>query len=209
MTDSVFFDLDGTLWDCTANSARAWQTVISALPEQCVPPTREQIRACCGLTLPEITDRVLPGIPKDRALEIGTACLAAEPEIIYANGGELYPGLVETLEILRRRYPLFVVSNCSPAYLEAFLKRHEMTAYFTETAAYGGPGKAKADNVARIARGRGLKHPVYVGDTIMDYEAACKAGTAFVHATYGFGQVPQAQWRVDFLPELPGVLEKM
>ena len=38
MVDSVFFDLDGTLWDCTANSARAWQAVFAELPERLTPP---------------------------------------------------------------------------------------------------------------------------------------------------------------------------
>lgn len=208
MVDSVFFDLDGTLWDCTANSARAWQAVFAELPERLTPPDQAFIRSCCGLTLPEITDRVMPGVPKDRALEIGTACLAREPEMIYANGGELYEGLAETLEILAKKYPLFVVSNCSPGYLTAFLEKHDTGKFFLETAAYGGPGKAKADNVHRIIAQRGLKHPVYVGDTIMDYNAAMEAGTDFIHAAYGFGKVPQANQIINALPQLPDVLEK-
>lgn len=209
MIDSVFFDLDGTLWDCTANSTRAWQQAISAVPEPCVPPTQEMIRSCCGLTLPQIAARVLPGIPEARAVEIGQACLAAEPAFIYENGGNLYPNLLETLEILAKKYPLFLVSNCSPEYLRAFLEKHETGPYFTETAAYGGPGRAKADNIRRILRERGLRAPVYVGDTVMDAQAAEEAGCAFVFAAYGFGTVPTATHRIAALRDLPQVLESM
>ena len=42
-----------------------------------------------------------------------------------------------------------------------------------------------------IAERNHLKHPVYVGDTIGDYNACQEAGVPFVFAAYGFGEVPE------------------
>ena len=37
-----------------------------------------------------------------------------------------------------------------------------------------------------------FQNPVYVGDTELDYDSAERAGLPFIHAAYGFGQVPEA-----------------
>ena len=40
------------------------------------------------------------------------------------GGGTLYGGLRETLDALRRRYRLYIVSNCQDGYIQAFLSAH-------------------------------------------------------------------------------------
>ena len=41
----------------------------------------------------------------------------------------------------------------------------------------------------KIAETYNLKNPVYVGDTMGDYNACQKAGVPFIFADYGFGSV--------------------
>ena len=49
---------------------------------------------------------------------------------------------------------------------------------------------AKAENISLISEKYHLQSPVYVGDTMGDYQACRKAGVPFIFASYGFGDVP-------------------
>ena len=57
MKKAYLFDLDGTLWDNTANAAEAWARALCSVPEHPPAPTQEDIRACCGYALPELAER--------------------------------------------------------------------------------------------------------------------------------------------------------
>lgn len=48
---------------------------------------------------------------------------------------------------------------------------------------------AKAENIMKIREDNNLSDPVYIGDTIGDFNACRKAGVPFIFAEYGFGQV--------------------
>ena len=47
-----------------------------------------------------------------------------------------------------------------------------------------------------------LDEAVYVGDIQGDYDASRKAGVGFIHAAYGFGIVPEAQYKIQSFSEL-------
>ena len=42
-----------------------------------------------------------------------------------------------------------------------------------------------------------LQSPVYVGDTMGDFLSCRKAGVPFVFASYGFGDVPEPDYRIE------------
>ncbi len=204
--DGVLFDLDGTLWDNTANSTRAWELVLRALPEQVPIPTQEQIRASCGFALTGLAEHLLPTLPLDRAVEVIQECYRNEGPITRKNGGILYPEVAETLKKLSQEQPLFLISNCSPEYLNAFFDAHGLKSCFRDSACCIDASTTKAGNIEKICREYGLRAPVYVGDTIMDYKAASDAHCSFIFAAYGFGDVPQARWRVAQFADLPALL---
>ena len=57
-------------------------------------------------------------------------------------------------------------------------------------------GMAKAENIMKIREDNNLSDPVYIGDTIGDFNACRKAGVPFIFAEYGFGQVDKPDYRI-------------
>ena len=132
-----------------------------------------------------------------------------ETTFIPAYGAFLYPGLVETLTALSKDYRLMVASNCVDGYIEAFLGYAGVENLFCDFAHPGITGLSKAGNIRLLMERNGVAEAAMVGDTILDWEAACGAGVPFIHAAYGFGQVPAAEWRIQSLPELPKVAARI
>lgn len=204
--DGVFFDLDGTLWDNNENCFLGWREVLIKTPEKIPYPSIEDIRKCAGKTTPEVCAQLLSGIPMPRAEELIETVFESEVAYTAKNGGVLYDRIEETLAALAERYSVFLVSNCDPDYLEAFFENHGLRKYFRDAASYTGEHHAKADNILELVKRYDIKCPVYVGDTIMDYQATTVAGVPFIHAAYGFGEVPEARYRIEALGDLPEYL---
>lgn len=130
-----------------------------------------------------------------------------ENQYLREHGGILYPKLEETLQILSKKYPLYIVSNCQSGYIEAFLEYHKLDKYFTDFECYGNTGEGKAQNEITLAKRNGLERVIYVGDIQGDYEATMEAGFEFVYAAYGFGTVSADVPRVEQFSQLPQVLD--
>ena len=191
--DSIIFDLDGTLWDSSANVAKAWQAAIEQVDYVTEVMTVEKVRSITGLAYNVIFDTLFPYLDMEKRNELMAICAKYELEILYTLGGELYPGLDETLAYLAANYRLFIVSNCQSGYIEVFFKISQMEHYFIGHQCYGTKGNPKAENIKDIVNDHGLKAPVYVGDTMGDYTSATKAGVPFIFANYGFGKVEEGQ----------------
>jgi phosphoglycolate phosphatase len=188
--DSIIFDLDGTLWDSTANVALAWQNAIAKVDYLNEEMTVERVRSITGMTYDSIFDKLFPTLTIDQRKEVQSLCAISELEILHTKGGELYPQLEETLKYLGTKYKLYIVSNCQNGYIEVFLDLNNMHPYFLAHQCFGTKGNPKADNIKDIVNDHELKAAVYVGDTMGDYNAATQAGVPFIFASYGFGVVP-------------------
>ncbi|MDB5015664.1 MAG: gph [Mucilaginibacter sp.] len=191
--DSIIFDLDGTLWDSTGNVAVAWQTAMDQVDYVDEVMTRERVRSITGMAYNFIFDKLFPELNYERRTELMSICAKSELEILHTEGGELYPSLDETLGYLAGKYKLFIVSNCQSGYIEVFLKISQMEHYFMGHQCYGTKGNPKAENIKDIVNNHQLTAPVYVGDTMGDYDSATKAGVPFIFANYGFGLVENGQ----------------
>jgi phosphoglycolate phosphatase len=191
--DSIIFDLDGTLWDSSANVVLAWQSAKEAVDYVKDDFTLPMIRSITGMTYKAIFETLLPYLNDEQREHFKSIAGKKELDILYEKGGELYPQLEETLKYLSTKYKLFIVSNCQSGYIEVFFKISGLEHYFLGHQCYGTKSLPKADNIKDIVNDHNLSAPVYIGDTMGDHSAATKAGVPFIFANYGFGVVNEDQ----------------
>jgi phosphoglycolate phosphatase len=188
-TDSLIFDLDGTLWDASETCAKAWSDLLIQLGITEYSIDAPAIRAVSGLSIDKVFKEHFTFIPESMRLELLEAYKPKESEYMKKFGGTLYPDVKEVLMELSHYYKLFVVSNCLSGYIENFIEFHGLGGVFTDFECSGRTGKPKSENIKSIVERSGLKKPVYVGDTVWDSDAATAAGVPFIYAAYGFGKV--------------------
>lgn len=203
--DSIIFDVDGTLWDSTEIVAHAWTEYLQNTENMDITVSSAKLTTLFGQLLPDIARQMFPELCEDEQMRIIEACCEAENQALLKECGTLYEGLEETLAALSGHYPLFIVSNCQAGYIEAFLESTGFGRYFKGHLCPGDTNMAKAENISKIIADYKLQSPVYVGDTLGDYEACKKAGVPFVFAAYGFGNVETPDYHI----EKPGDLLKI
>ena len=187
--DGIIFDLDGTLWDSTAEVAKTWTSVIAKYNLNRKEVTVEDLKPCMGKLLDEIASILLPEIDPKKQMQVIKECCEYENEYLGEYGATLYDKLEDTLKELSKNHKLFIVSNCQDGYIECFFKAHKLDKYFIDYECPGRTGLPKGENIKLIVERNNLKNPVYVGDTQGDANAAKLANVPFIFAKYGFGNV--------------------
>lgn len=200
--DSIIFDVDGTLWDSTDICARAWNTVLSRETPDAPPVTGQRLKELFGRQLPDIAAILFSGECRQRQLELIDQCCRKEHQALLCQCAPLYPELEPVLASLKEKYRLFIVSNCQAGYIEVFLQSSGLGPYFEGHLCAGDTGMSKGANIRRVMSDYGLKSPVYVGDTMGDFNASREAGLPFVYAAYGFGEVPYPDYTIHAPKEL-------
>ena len=114
-----------------------------------------------------------------------------------------------TLNLLKEKYSLFIVSNCQDGYVQSFLEFHGFAEIFDDFEMSGRTKKSKGENIRMIIERNNLDKTAYVGDTQGDCDAAKEAGVPFVFAEYGFGSVDNAEYSIKEFCELPSVVEQI
>jgi phosphoglycolate phosphatase len=116
-----------------------------------------------------------------------------------------YPGVVETLEELAKRYRLFIVSNSQAGYPQTTMEKLGISHLIEGHLCFGDTGTDKGTTIRILMEKHGIQSAVYIGDTQGDYEASCNAGLPFVWVTYGFGVPEGYSYKADSFPELADV----
>ncbi|MBR2259504.1 MAG: HAD family hydrolase [Blautia sp.] len=191
--DGIIFDIDGTLWNTTPVVADAWTHYLKDEEKLDITITAEDLTHLFGQLLPDIAKQIFPDKSEKEQLRLIDLCCQREHEAILATDQKLlYDGIPFVFRELSKEYPLFIVSNCEAGYIEVFLKKTGLSSFVTDHLCPGDTGFAKASNIREIVTRHHLTAPVYVGDTHGDYLACQEAGVSFIHAAYGFGEVPEA-----------------
>lgn len=208
--EAIIFDLDGTMWNALDAILLTWNKVVENHPE-CGRGriTPDEMGVCLGLPMTAIADRLFPSLSKKKQDEMLAECCELENAYLAEHGGILYPRLKETLAILKKKYKLFVVSNCQKGYIESFIKAHELEAYFDDTQCWGDNYLTKGENNRLIMQRNGVGRAVYVGDTSGDEESARAVGIPFVFAEYGFGKAVSPDYELSEFASLPEVMENI
>jgi phosphoglycolate phosphatase len=204
--DAIVFDLDGTLWDTCGTCADAWNRVLATLGIPYRPITPADVRAVAGQPHLEGIRATFPDLDDARVGRIADATAHEDNAAVARDGGILYPGVLEHVPSLRRRLPLFIVSNCQRGYVETFLQWSRLAPAFVDFECWGNTGNTKAANLAAVIARNHLRAPFFVGDTEGDRTAADANNVPFVYASYGFGHVTQWAHRIDRFDQLPALL---
>lgn len=186
-------DLDGTLWDTSEISARAYNQALRKDGRCDLIVTAATIRKEFGRPDQEIANDLFPSFEPSVRSELMHLCdISNTTTLKETNDPMLYPDVPSTLETLSHRSRFYMVSNCGTGYIEMFLEKYNLNSYITDTECCGNTGKGKAENIRILMERNKIDSAVYVGDTAGDYNAAAKAGIPFIFASYGYGQVPES-----------------
>ena len=206
----LLFDLDGTLWDSAPAVAEAWNEIFQKEDPSLPLLTVDDLHSVMGMTMKEIGDSLYPEYQSPRRAAIFDRCCTYEVEYLYSHCGTLYPDFRPTLETLKDRgYDLAVVSNCQLGYVKAFLSSSGAADLFIDYEEWERTGLPKGENIKLVMARNGYTKGIYIGDTKKDREAALLAGIPFIHAAYGFGEVPEADAVIHSLSELSEAVEKL
>lgn len=209
MKKAIIFDLDGTLWDSSQSVCESWNIIFERYPEITRRLTVADIRGFMGKTLDQIFPLALPDTPDELRQRVLRECVGYELEYIAQHGGVLYPELRETLERLREKYTLIIVSNCQDGYIQDFLDFAGMRRLFDDFESAGATGLCKGENIKLVIRRNSIDRAVYVGDTQGDLDSADLAGIPFIRAAYGFGQMNKSVPEIREFRELPEAADSL
>lgn len=209
MKNAIIFDLDGTLWDSSEEIIFAWNHILNKYTDGKIQIDIKFMQSLMGKTMKEIKCLIFKDYPQLNADLIYDECMKYENEYLRKNGAKLYPSLKETLSVLANNYALSIVSNCQCGYIEAFLEYYKLNHLFADTECYGNTLKEKSENIKAVINRNNYQEYYYVGDTLGDYNSATEANVPFIHAKYGFGNVPQAKYSISEISELIPLMEKL
>ena len=131
--DSLIFDMDGTLWDAVSSYAEVWNRVIAQLSIERERVTYDDLVVLMGKPDDVIFDYI---IGKDKGIDFKSfmkQLIAKEAEVMPVMGGKLYDGVSRVIPELAKKYQLFMVSNCSAAGINNFLKFTGLTPYIKDS----------------------------------------------------------------------------
>ena len=205
---AVIFDLDGTLWDSSANAICLWNRLFDRYGIN----NRMDLKTISGLmgkTMREISETLFPAFSDEERKQIIDEYSSEEVSALYESGALLYEGIEKMLAELSDNYDLYIVSNSQDGYVQAFLHAHGLESVFKDIEMSGRTGEDKGHNIRTLMERNGIEKAVYVGDTGSDEQAAEYAGIPFIWAAYGFGTASAPDAQIDSVRDLPQCLSDL
>ena len=199
--DSLFFDMDGTLWDGGETYAKGFNDFFEAGNNNRWL-TANDLYAYMGLEEEQYLEVTLTELPFAERKETYQQIINFQYKRIQSDGGILYDGVVEGLKRLSEKYKLFIVSNCPEFTIQYFMDWAGIKDSITDTMAHGMNFKSKHENIKLLIEKYNLQNPVYVGDTESDRKQCDLVPIPFVYVDYGFGKVEQYVLRFSSFKQL-------
>lgn len=207
MKTGIIFDLDGTLWNAVEPITESWNEVMRRHDFE-LRITSEELMQQQGKVMTEIADNLFTHLPKEKRYDLMDECCVYENEYLSVHGGKLYDGVENVFEVLSEKYNVFIVSNCQKGYIETFIKYFGFEKYISDIEDAGNTGLPKSENIKLVVERNHLDKAFYVGDTLGDMNSSDEAGVTFIHASYGFGKVPENRLKIKNIRELPELIKK-
>ena len=207
--DGLILDVDGTIWNTTGIVAEAWNKTIDDNFPKVAHVTAEILKGQFGKTMDVIADNLFGVLTSAEKKVLMEQCCIYEQKALLENTVDItYDGVLNTLNKLSAKLPIFIVSNCQSGYIELVMEKNRITSLIKDFECFGNNGKSKGENLKLIVERNGLKNPVYVGDTQGDYEACKEADVPFIWAAYGFGKPEDEKYyaKINSFTELENLL---
>ncbi len=203
--NNLIFDLDGTLWDSRHTVLKSWNDVLHKLGYDEI--TFKNLTLYTGLEQPKIIMNLL-NVDYKNACKLSSLLTVAEHKKLEITGGILYPDVKKSLFELKKRFNLFIVSNCQDGYIELFLKYHRLNDLFIDYESAGRTKKNKKENIRLLMNRNNITYATYIGDTQGDSTASKGNNIPFVFAKYGFGNVESFDFIIHKFSELLSVFSR-
>ena len=185
--DSLIFDLDGTLWDAVQTYSDAWNLYFKQNNFE-LETSKEELNGLMGMEETTFLEVMLPDLSPQERKEHYKKIVDIQYELIKLQGGKIYEGVLEGLELLSRKYSLFIVSNCPEHTITHFMRFAGIESLITDSLAHGQNHRPKHENIRELINRHSLRKALYIGDTEGDRIQSEKASVPFVFMEYGFGQ---------------------
>ena len=207
---AIIFDLDGTLVDSAEDLRAAINRLLGELGLRPIEPT--EIKGMIGDGVLKLVERALAAANGDPQQK--DALLPRFLEIYEANPATLtrcYPGVLETLEALRRKgFRLAVVTNKPVFATNKILQALSLAEFFPVVIGGDSVQRRKPHPAPLLEAVRQLEVDVsqslMVGDNIHDVEAAHAAEMRCIAVTYGYHHRPPSEFNADYLIDRFGEL---
>jgi phosphoglycolate phosphatase len=199
VTSRLFvFDLDGTLVDSLRDLAESANALLIAYGAQPLPEAA--IAAMVGEGAATLVARALAAAAVPQPADALRRFLDIY-ETRLLNHTRAYAGIPETLDALRARATLAVLTNKPLAATERILAGLNLSGFFAGDAVIGGDGpfprKPDPAGLVQLCTRAGVSpgETTMVGDSVVDWRTARNAGTRLCLASYGFGfrQFPRTE----------------
>ena len=180
MKTGILFDLDGTLLATLEDLHSSTNHVLRSFgyPER----TLDEVRRFVGNGARRLMDQAVPeGVDSQAAFDAFQAW--------YPNHCQIqtkpYDGIPEALEILKKKYPLAIVSNKPDAAVKVLCADY-FPGIFARGESTDCPRKPAPDMVFKAMEAIGVEKCIYVGDSEVDVITAQNAGVPCLSVLWGF-----------------------
>lgn len=205
--DLIIFDLDGTLIDSLPDLAAATNHMLATLGRPRID--QDAVRNLVGQGARRLVERALAGVSEEE-VEQGLALFLDYNHRHIADRTVLYPGVTETLDLLRGRgMRMAIISNKNVALCREVLSVLGVDYYFEEILGADSLPfrKPSPEPVLKLLADFGVapERAALVGDSINDIAAGRGAGVRTVGCTWGYGdpmELKDADYRIGEFVEL-------
>ena len=207
--ESIIFDVDGTLWDSRALLAEAYNAQLAQEGITGLHVTAEILKPLFGKPMNELADGLFGGVvdaPERYAL-MDRCILRMDKHMEDHAGVHMgYPDLRATMEQLKKKHRLFIVSNGQKGYPQMAANKLGLADLMDGYLSWGDTGKSKGQTILQLMAAHNIESAVYIGDTQGDLEACREANIPFIFTSFGFGQPESYYAKVDQFRDLLEVL---
>ncbi len=206
-TRALIFDFDGTLVDSLADIASSVNHALMKLDCNTLPI--EKIQHHIGLGVTQLMSGAL-GDEKRKLISQGVDFFLQHYVTECIQKTDWYPHVLDTLQLLKKKYKLAIFTNKPKSFTELILKKLNGFSFFDIIICGGDEGipkKPDPTGIFKIAHHWTLpvSDCIFVGDSLIDIETAKQSNIRLALAAYGFGYPgpdSQCQYRLQSFNDL-------